>query len=242
MLVVVAQALWAAEEAAEAKAKRGLIEARQQFEKHPGKVDPAWQLARACFDAADVATNNTERAAIAEQGINAARNAIALASNSAPAHYYLGLNLGELAQTRGLSALKLVKEMQREFSAARTLDETFDFAGPDRSLALLYYRAPSIGSIGSRSKAREHFKRAVELAPLYPDNRLNIIEALVKWGERETATEELKALKETLPAARVQFAGAAWNSDWADWEARLKKLTKKLDPPKPPETVHHKQG
>ena len=38
----------------------------------------------------------------------ACRQALAQGSNSAPAHYYLGMNLGQLARTRGLSALKLV--------------------------------------------------------------------------------------------------------------------------------------
>jgi hypothetical protein len=243
LLLVVSQALWAADETPEALIKRTFAETKKQFEAHPGKADRAWQFARACFDTADIATNNTERAAIAEQGISAAREAIAMESNSAPAHFYLGVNLGELAETKGLSALKLVKQMQHEFSVARDLDSHLVFAGPDRNLGLLYRDAPSIGSIGSRSKAREHLQRAVDLAPDYPENQLNFIEALVKWGDKDAAARQLKLLKERLPGARAEFTGPHWTLSWVDWDARLQKLTKKLEQPtKALESPRQKQG
>ena len=96
------------------------------------------------------------------------------------------MNLGQLARTKGLGALKLVNQMEHEFTRARDLDEQLDWAGPDRNLGLLYRDAPAIGSIGSRTKAREHLKRAVELAPQYPENRLNLIEAYLQLGRTAT--------------------------------------------------------
>jgi hypothetical protein len=92
------------------------------------------------------------------------------------------MNLGQLARTKGLSALKLVDQMEGEFTRARDLDEHLDYAGPDRSLGLLYRDAPVIGSVGSRTRAREHLRRAVEVAPQYPENRLSLIEAYLKVG------------------------------------------------------------
>src|SRR6185369_6107731 len=97
------------------------------------------------------------------------RDAVARASNSAPAHYYLGMNLAQLAQTKFLGALKIVSEMETEVSIVRDLDAKFDDAGADRNLGLLYRDAPAIGSIGSRPKAREHLQSAVKLAPGSPD-------------------------------------------------------------------------
>ena len=108
------------------------------------------------------------------------------------------MNLGQLARTKGLGALKLVDQMEREFSRARELDEQLDYAGPDRNLGLLYRDAPAIGSVGSRTRAREHLKRAVELAPQYPENRLNLIEAYLKWGERTGAYRELAGARSSL--------------------------------------------
>jgi len=121
--------------------------------------------------------------------------------------------------------------MRREFTRAAELDPHLDAAGPDRSLGLLYRDAPVIGSVGSRSRAREHLQRAVELAPQFPENRLNLIETYVKWGERSSAAAELKAFEESWPRARTTYVGAAWAASWADWEPRLKKLKKKLEEP-----------
>ena len=91
---------------------------KAEFQTHTNDATAAWEFARACFDFADYATNDTEHAAIAIQGIAASRQAIAREPNSAPGHYYLGENLGQLARTETIGALKLVKEMEREFKTA----------------------------------------------------------------------------------------------------------------------------
>ena len=223
----------AAESSFAAYAKQNFQTAQAHYRKAPGEATAAWKFARACFDLADLATSKTERASLAEQGIAASERAIARESNSAPAFYYLGMNLGQLARTRGLSALKLVKQMERAFTQSHDLDEQFDWAGPDRNLGLLYRDAPAFGSIGSRSKARDHLKRAVELAPRYPENGLNMIETYLQWGEPNNAQRELAALEAAWPSARTNFVGAAWAASWADWEPRRQKLKKKIeDPPK----------
>src|SRR3954468_22742022 len=183
------------------RAKRIFDQAHATYLRDTNNVETAWQFARASFDLANLATKSSERAAIAEQGIAVCRQAIAQASNSAPAHYYLGMNLAQLAQTKFLGALKIVNEMEKEFSIVRNLDAKFDDAGADRNLGLLYRDAPAIGSIGSRPKAREHLQNAVKLAPESPDNRLNLIDTYLKWGETESAQKELKALEEMWPQA-----------------------------------------
>jgi hypothetical protein len=216
-----------------AYAQRTFLETQAHYRSAPGEAAAAWQFARACFDLAEFATNKTARASLAEQGIAASEQAITSKPDLAPAHYYLAMNLGQLARTRGLSALKLVNQMQREFTRAHDLEEQFDWAGPDRNLGLLYRDAPGIGSIGSHSKAREHLKRAAELAPRYPENRLNLVETYLNWGEPNNAQRELAALEAAWPSARTNFVGAAWAASWADWEPRLKKLQKKIaSPPK----------
>jgi hypothetical protein len=207
------------------------LEAQARYQKAPGDAAAAWQLGRACFDLVELATNQTQRAALAQQGIAACEQAIARQSNSAPAHYYLGLNLGELAQTKGLAALGLVKRMQRELIRAQDLDERFDWAGPDRSLGLLYRDAPSIVSVGSRSKALKHLQRAEQLAPRYPENRLNLLEAYLQWGDKKNAQRELTALELLWPSARTNFTGIAWAGSWAQWEPLLAKLKAKLPAP-----------
>ena len=214
--------------------------ARRDYQSQPGNPTNAWQFARTCFDLGDDATNNTERAAIADQGIEAARHAIAEQPGSGPAHYYLGLNLGQLARTKTLGALRLVSQMEREFLEAIRCDAGFDYAGAERSLGLLYRDAPSIASIGSRSKSRQHLERAVQLAPDYPENRLNLVESCIKWNDRNAARHELVELEANLAEARKKFSGPQWAASWEDWDNRLVEVRKSLgEPPKPLPSPRH---
>ena len=149
------------------------------------------------------------------------------------------MDLGQLARTELLGALKLVREMEREFKTAAELDAQFDFAGPERNLGLLYRDAPGWpASIGSKRKARTYLELAVKLAPAYPENHLNLAESHLQWHESDTAKSELKALDALLPAARTNFTGVQWEQSWDDWTTRRDAARKKLDessaPEKPP--------
>jgi len=197
-----------------------------------------WHFARACYDFADFATNDTERATVAVQGIAASRQLLAHRPQSAPGHYYLGMNLGQLARTEILGALKIVREMEREFKKADDLDEHFDYAGPARCLGLLYRDAPGWPtSIGSRRKAREWLERAAKLAPDYPENHLNLIESRLNWNDRTGAEGELKTLDALWPTAQTNFVGAAWEQSWADWTVRKRAAEQALtQTPRPAES------
>jgi tetratricopeptide (TPR) repeat protein len=189
----------------------------------------AWQFARSCYDAADFATNASERALLADQGIDACRQLIASIPESAPAHYYLAMNLGQLARTEWIGALLLVREMEREFRKSASLDAHFDFAGAERNLGLLYLQAPTVGSIGSRRKAREFLERAVKMAPEYPENHLNLAEAFLKWGEPDHSKTQLNELDTIWSNARTNFTGEAWAESWYDWSIRRAAAEKKLE-------------
>jgi len=211
------------------RAEQNFQEARRRFQSNTNDTEAAWQFGRACFDWADFATNDEQRESIANGGIAACRQLIARDPKSAPGHYYLAMDLGQLAQTKTLGALRIVEEMEREFKTVRDLDEKFDYGGPDRNLGLLYFEAPGWpASIGSKTKARQHLRRAVELAPNYPENHLCLLEAYLKWGDKKEVQREVKVTEELLPEARKQFAGNAWAPSWADWEKRWRKIQEKV--------------
>lgn len=219
----------AAEAAARDRARQIFETARQAHASAPTNVVRAWEFARACYDWAEHATNDTQRAAVAREGIDITRAAIAVTPDSAPATYYLGLNLGQLARTKKLGALRIVSEMRDVFQRARALDPTFDYAGPDRCLGLLHRDAPGWPvSVGSRGLARKHLEQAVRLSPSYPENRLNLLEAALEWNDDTTSRREHAALEGLLPEARRQFAGDAWTSSWLDWNRRLETVRAKM--------------
>jgi len=204
---------------------RAYVEFSNRFTREATNSQVAWQFARACFDRADFATNDAQRAAIAEQGIAASRRAILLAPDSAAAHFYLGVNLGQLARTKLFSALALLNEMEAAWKRSIDLDAMFNHAAAHRSLGLLYLEAPGWPlSLGSRTKARRHLQKAVELVPDYPENRLSLFEARLRWGEAKAVQSQFVAMETTLQSARTNFIGEAWAGDWEDWQTRWKQI------------------
>src|ERR1039458_1919307 len=142
------------------RAEQSFVRAHKQFADHPADSSAAWQLGRASYDWAEFATNTAQRADVAQAGIAACRQLLARDPKSAPGHYYLAMDFGQLAEAEApsIAAYKLVKEIEREFKTAADLDETYDFAGPPRCLGLLYRDAPSWSiSIGSKRKVRVVF-------------------------------------------------------------------------------------
>lgn len=211
-----------------ARVQRIYKEARERWRKEGTNAEAAWQLGRAAFDYADLATNDARRAEIAEEGIAACRESIRLQPALAPPHYYLALNLGQSARTKLLGALKLVEEMEEQFKKAIELDPKFDYAGAHRSLGELYSDAPGWpASIGSRNKARQHLEKAVQLFPEYPGNRICLLESLVKWGDKKAVQSQLASTEEFLKEARTKFTGDRWVTDWQDWDQRWEKIKAK---------------
>jgi tetratricopeptide (TPR) repeat protein len=188
----------------------------------------ARQFASACFDRADQTPKDSVRATMAHEGIQVCRRWLQRAPDATAAHYYLGMNIAQLARTKSLGALPLLKEMEKEWLATLLLDPHFDFAGADRNLGLLYRDAPGFPlSIGSRAKAAQHLQHAVELNPEYPENHLNLIETNLKRKSAAVAGE-FEKLRAILPAARKRFSGPQWQSAWEDWNPRLEKIRTRL--------------
>jgi hypothetical protein len=122
--------------------------------------------------------------------------------------------------------------MESEFQAAAGMDPHFDFAGPARGLGLLYLQAPdSPISIGSQPKASQFLKSAVTLAPDYPDNILNLIEAYLTWDDHANAQKELQVLDALWPKAQTNLAGVKWEESWDDWSKRRNTARLKLAQP-----------
>lgn len=207
-----------------AHADKRLKKARENFRVASTPDDTAWQLGAACFQRAEFAKNNSERAALAQEGIDVCRKLVAADPNNFGGHYYLGMNVGQMARVKRFSALGLVKDMERAFTSVSDLNATFNHAGADRNLGLLYFKAPPIISVGNKSKARLHLERAVELAPDYPANRLNLLEAYIQWKDTAGIVDQRAVLRELLPKARNELSGDQWATYWLEWDNRWKEL------------------
>ncbi len=220
---------WAVDSPSLLYARKEFAARKEAYLASPTNALLSWQFARACFDLGEFATNNEQRASLANSGIQVTRALLTSQPNLAAAHYYLGMNLGQLARTKFLGALELVKEMERSFKRAQALDESFDHAGPDRCLGLLYFQAPGWPtSVGSRSKARLHLQRALHLQPDYPENHINLLEAWMKWGDTKLVREAMAKASDVVTAARTNLVGDAWLASWENWDPRWRALQAKV--------------
>ena len=227
-------------EAAAARAHRIYTDARALYKQSPADASAVCKFAEAVFEWAEFANSDAQRADLAQEGIEAAQHGISMTPSNAACCYYLALNFGQLARTKKLGALKLVDEMEAAFLKAISFDANVDYAGPHRSLGLLYRDAPGWpASIGSRPKAREHLKRAVELQPDFPENRLVLLESLLKWGDQKTVAGLFPETQAVLDRAKEKFTGEKWVDSWSDWDKRWLKIQQKaaapsrnLEPPK----------
>lgn len=200
----------------------------------PTDTARAGRFAQATFELAEFATSDPQRAQLAEEGIKAATNAIDREPGNPRAHYYLALNLGQLARTRRLGALRLVNEMERHFKIAAELDPHLDHGGPDRNLGILYREAPGWpASIGSRSKARKHLENSVLLQPDFPANQLELLQTYLDWKERPSAEKVLPDVRSCMAGIETKFAGEqwAWARDewqrfWGELQTRWNRLAK----------------
>ena len=208
--------------------ERHYRETQERMRTQPGNVPAIIEFCAAAFNWAELAQKDSDRETIAEQAIAAAREALRLELTNAAAHYWLAMNLGQLARTRTFGALSLVRQMETEFHESRRLDEKVDYAGPDRSLGYLYRDAPGWPtSIGSKRKAREHLERAVKLHPDFPDNQLALLESFDQWSDRPNFERHLPATERCMTEARQKFAGPEWEQSWADWQKRWNALKAK---------------
>ncbi len=207
------------------RTRRAYEAARKTHRADPDNPEKAWQFGRACFHWADFSTTKEQRAGLAEEGIKACRAAVKARPRSAGAHYYLAMNLGQLARTRSLGALPLVEELEGSLLRARSLDAAFNHAGADRSLAMLYRDAPGWPiSVGNKKKARNHFANAVKLVPDYPENRISQLESAIEWDDEDLLKAGFRETAAVLKKARKQLTGKDWEADWADWDRRWKQI------------------
>jgi hypothetical protein len=193
-------------------------------------VVAAWEFGRAAFDLAEFARSKSERERIAVQGVAACRRGVRLEPTSAPAYYYLGMNLGQQARVYLLKGLGIVSEMEKVFLIARKLEPGFDYAGSDRALGLLYHQAPGWPiSLGSRSKASRHLTEAVRLHPNYPGNRIALAKFLCDTDQPQLFAREWDAIADMIPRAQEEFIGHGWELSWIEWNHQLRQIGPQTD-------------
>jgi tetratricopeptide (TPR) repeat protein len=202
--------------------------AKTNYLHHTENTSAALKFAEACFEWAEFQRDDDKRESLALEGIAAARVAVEKSPKDPGGYYLLAMNKGQLARTKTLGALALVKEMEAAFLKSIHLDPKFDNAAAERSLGMLYLNAPGWpASIGSKNKARKHLERAVASAPDYPTNLLTLIDAYLEWEDQEAVQSATEKYRKLIVKARAIYSGPKWEQSWKDWDGRWKKILEK---------------
>ena len=106
----------------------------------------------------------------------------ALDMKGQPAMYWYASNLGRWAKQSGFSTLIREKDrIKKIMERVMELDENYFFAGPHRYFGAMYGLAPGFAG-GDMDKSREHFEKAISLAPNYLGSRVLYLEV---WAQKE---------------------------------------------------------
>ncbi len=173
--------------------------------------EAAWKLARACYWLGGHAAAEDRRAYL-ERGIAAARKAAALQPDKPDGHFWMGANMGALAESAGLrTGLKYRVAIKRALETARRLDPAFMGGSADRALGRWYAKVPRLFG-GSKRRAEEHLKASLQYDPHSTVSHFFLAELLMESGRADEARRELQAVVD-----------ARFNPAWAPEDAEYKK-------------------
>ena len=194
--------LWSAELAANARA-----------------FDAAWKLARTDYWLGGHAPE-AERRGFLENGIAAGRTAVVLEPNKPEGHFWIGANMGALAESFGLRAgLKYRGSIKEELETVIRLNPLFQQGSGYRALGRWYYKVPGLFG-GSNKLSEQNLRAALKINPNSTATHYYLAELLDDAGRKAEARAELQAV---LDAPLDSF----WGPEDQDFKAKARALLAK---------------
>ena len=202
-------ALYAQREALSNARKAGEIWAAR-VAKDPRDFEAAWKLARTKYWLGGHGPLD-ERKQILEDGIAAARVAIAAEPKRPEGHFWLAANMGELAESFGLrQGLKYRGDIKDALLTVLKLDPAFQQGSADRALGRWYYKVPGLFG-GSKKKSEEHLRRSLEFDRNSTASLYFLAETLIDMNRQPEAKTELQRVLD-----------APLNPDWEPEDREFK--------------------
>src|SRR5262249_9098606 len=151
--------------------------------------ESAWKLARACYWLGRHLPAAEQRAAL-ERGVLAGEAAIRLDARRPGGHFWLGADMGRLAEAFGLGqGLQDRGRIKSELERVRATNPAWQGGAADEALGEWYSAVPRLLG-GSESCAEEHLRRALR----YDPNNLSALVFLGRWLLDRHRTGEAAAL------------------------------------------------
>jgi glycerate kinase len=177
-----------------------------------------WRLCRAKVRRGEALKKKSEKLAEYDSAKRDCEQSVALSSQTADAHFWLGVALGRWAETKGMmKALFTLKTIKREVAETLKLDP--QHGGAHHMLAEILWQVPGIVG-GDKKKALSEFELAVKLSPTYSANYAPLAEAYLYFDRKEDAIRTLKA----VVALKEPADPAEYPENLADAKLLLEKI------------------
>ncbi len=165
----------------------------------------------------------TRRKSYHEQGIELALKARRLKVKDPGAIFWWVANKGELAQLKNnIVALGYLKEIESALIELKDLDPEYRWCGADRVLGRIYHKAPTFVSIGSPTKAEQHFQQAKKKHGNYPGNLIFYADFLNEKGDKKEAQRLAKTVLNSPELKKHPIE----RHDWVQMAKNILKLPK----------------
>jgi tetratricopeptide (TPR) repeat protein len=164
---------------------------RSEMARDANAFDPAWKLARADYWLGGHAPEREQRA-LFEDGIAAARKAIARQPNRPEGHFWLAANMGALAESFGLrQGIKYRKPIREALETVLRLDPAFQQGSADRALGRWYFKVPRLFG-GSDKEAEKHLLASLQYNPNSSASHFFLAEVYLDNGRAADGRAELQ--------------------------------------------------
>lgn len=189
---------------------------KAELAQNPQAFDVAWKIARADYWLGGHAPEN-ERRGFLEDGIAAGRQAVAIKPDRPEGHFWIGANMGTLAESFGMrQGLKYRKPIKEELEATLKLDPAFMQGSADRALGRWYHRVPGLFG-GSHKEAEAHLLSSLKYNPNSCASLYFLAELYVDDGRKADARMQLQ-----------KVIDAPFDPDWTPEDREFKEKAQKL--------------
>lgn len=186
---------------------------------NPKDFNSAYRLAQARYWLGTNGLPEPQRKGALEAGIAAARAAIAIDANRPEGHFWLGANMGALAESFGLrQGMKYRGQIRDALEATLKLSPAFLQGSADRALGRWFFKVPGLFG-GSNKQSEVHLRKSLTYNPNSVVSHLFLADTLADMGRKDEARKEYQAAVD-----------APFDPEWTPEDRRFKAQAKQLLP------------
>jgi tetratricopeptide (TPR) repeat protein len=193
----------------------------QQAAHEASNYEAWWRLARLKYYLADREKDTTKKSKLLQQGIEAAKKAVALDDKRVEGHFWFAANEGEYADMKGaLQSLNMVKTIRKEFEAALAINPSYENGAIYSALGQIDLNLPRLLG-GSDRRGIERLEEGIKVGPNNAELAVTLAEVYGKKGRKDEARKLLESVINGSDPARSP-------SELAELKAKARALLEKL--------------